>query len=90
MIENRYLTLYRKKALHFPGLDEFEEKVDKVADGQDDKDWISQLYRHIVPDLNHNYVPEESDVPDPPILDTTWGLGGAGNTCQLSINLFQT
>ena len=29
----------------FAGLEEFEEKVDKIANGQDDNTWIGQLYQ---------------------------------------------
>ena len=56
------------------GLDEFEEKLDKLADGRGDSDWISQLYSKYAP------VSQDGDwtVPEPPVLDTAWGLGRLG------------
>ena len=65
------------------GLDEFEEKIDKLADGKADSDWISQLYSKFSPDIRENVVPEQDwDVPEPPVLDTTWGLGRVGTSSK--------
>jgi hypothetical protein len=57
------------------GLDEFEEKLDKLADGRDDSDWISQLYSKYA-SVNQD---DDWNIPEPPILDTTWGLGKLGS-----------
>lgn len=62
------------------GLEEFEDKVDKIANGQDGDSWISQLYNKFSSSLgvDGNSV-DAMDMGDPeglepPILDETWGL----------------
>merc|ERR1719507_1265090 len=62
------------------GLEEFEDKVDKIASGQDDDSWIGQIYNT----FSSNFGMDGSKVDDselgpkeglePPILDETWGL----------------
>jgi len=62
------------------GLEEFEDKVDKIANGQDDDSWIGQIYNT----FSSNFGMDGSKVEDsevgpkeglePPILDETWGL----------------
>jgi len=62
------------------GLEEFEDKVDKIANGQDDDSWIGQIYNT----FSNNFGIDGSKVNDselgpqeglePPILDETWGL----------------
>merc|ERR1712241_1451329 len=62
------------------GLEEFEDKVDKIASGQDDDSWIGQLYNT----FSSNFGMDGSKIDDtelgpkdglePPILDETWGL----------------
>lgn len=64
----------------FAGLEEFEDKVDKIANGQDDDSWIGQIYNT----FSNNFGIDGSKVNDselgpqeglePPILDETWGL----------------
>lgn len=64
----------------FAGLEEFEDKVDKIANGQDDDSWIGQIYNT----FSSNFGMDGSKVGDselgpkeglePPILDETWGL----------------
>ena len=64
----------------FTGLEEFEDKVDKIASGQDDDSWIGQIYNT----FSSNFGMDGSKVDDselgpkeglePPILDETWGL----------------
>jgi len=62
------------------GLEEFEDKVDKIANGQDDDSWIGQIYNT----FSSNFGMDGSKIDDselgpkeglePPILDETWGL----------------
>ena len=67
------------------GLDEFEEKIDKLADDKADSDWISQLYSKFSPGIHENFVPEQNwDVPETPVLDTTWGLGRVRTSSKYS------
>ena len=64
----------------FTGLEEFEDKVDKIASGQDDDSWIGQIYNT----FSSNFGMDGSKIDDselgpkeglePPILDETWGL----------------
>ena len=64
----------------FTGLEEFEDKVDRIASGQDDDSWIGQIYNT----FSSNFGMDGSKVDDselgpkeglePPILDETWGL----------------
>ena len=35
-------------------MEEFEDKVDKIANGQDDNSWIGQLYQQFSSNLNIN------------------------------------
>ena len=61
-------------------MEEFEDKVDKIASGQDDDSWIGQLYNQ----FSSNFGMDGSKVEDseigsleglePPKLDETWGL----------------
>lgn len=59
------------------GLEEFENKVDQIAAGNEENSWISQLYNK----FNTNFLtgddkltPEQLDGMEPPMLDETWGL----------------
>ena len=66
--------------VHFPlfaGLEDFENKVDKVTKGADDDEnsWISQIfqkYGHAIFDINEDLKSMEGL--EPPMLDETWGL----------------
>ena len=64
----------------FAGLEEFEEKVDKIANGQDDNTWIGQLYQQFSNSLGIDGSSiDDKDLGsqeglEPPILDETWGL----------------
>ena len=63
---------------HFSGLEEFEEKVDKIAEGQDTRDsWISQIFNQFsfLNDVDNQFTETDLDGIEPPILDETWGLG---------------
>ena len=70
----------QKYFLFLAGLEEFEDKVDKIANGQDDDSWIGQIYNT----FSNNFGIDGSKVNDselgpqeglePPILDETWGL----------------
>jgi len=60
------------------GLEEFEEKVDKIAEGQDTGDsWISQIFNQFsfLNDVDNQLTENDLDGIEPPILDETWGLG---------------
>merc|ERR1719150_3568672 len=60
------------------GLEEFEEKVDKIAEGQDTGDsWISQIFNQFsfLNDVDNQLTETDLDGIEPPILDETWGLG---------------
>merc|ERR1712045_615012 len=62
------------------GLEEFEDKVDKIANGQDDNSWIGQLYQQFSSNIGIDGSKiDDDDIGDkdglePPILDETWGL----------------
>ena len=63
---------------YFSGLEEFEEKVDKIAEGQDTGDsWISQIFNQFsfLNDVDNQLTENDLDGIEPPILDETWGLG---------------
>ena len=65
---------------HFnPGLEEFEEKIDKIAEGEDDGEnsWISKIYNQFSFFNDGENTLEENDMDglEPPLLDETWGLG---------------
>jgi len=67
------------------GLEEFEEKVDKIAEGQDTGDsWISQIFNQFafLNDVDNQLTENDLDGIEPPILDETWGLG-IRNSSQL-------
>lgn len=61
------------------GLEEFEEKIDRIADGEDSSNdsWISKIYNQFsfFNDEDNSLVEEDMDGLEPPILDETWGLG---------------
>jgi len=61
------------------GLEEFEEKIDKIAEGQDsgDDNWISKIYNQFsfFNDVDNSLSESDLDGIEPPILDETWGLG---------------
>ncbi|XP_059097348.1 uncharacterized protein LOC131891730 isoform X1 [Tigriopus californicus] len=66
--------------IHFlagKGLEEFEDKVDKLAHGQgDENSWIGNLYHKFKGSfmgVEGNTI--EQDGLEPPILDDKWGLG---------------
>ena len=66
--------------IHFVlGLEEFEEKIDKIAEGQDsgDDNWISKIYNQFsfFNDVDNSLSESDLDGIEPPILDETWGLG---------------
>jgi len=64
----------------YAGLEEFEDKVDKIANGQDDNSWIGQLYQQFSSNIGIDGSKiDDDDIGDkdglePPILDETWGL----------------
>ena len=62
-----------------PGLEEFEEKIDKIAEGEDDGEnsWISKIYNQFsfFNDGDNSLEENDMDGLEPPLLDETWGLG---------------
>ena len=62
-----------------PGLEEFEEKVDRIAEGEDDGEnsWISKIYNQFsfFNDGENSLGESDMDGLEPPLLDETWGLG---------------
>ena len=62
-----------------PGLEEFEEKVDRIAEGEDDGEssWISKIYNQFsfFNDGENSLEENDMDGLEPPLLDETWGLG---------------
>merc|ERR1712128_281539 len=61
------------------GLEEFEEKIDKIAEGQDggDDNWISKIYNQFsfFNEVDDQLTDADMDGLEPPLLDETWGLG---------------
>merc|ERR1719270_1229464 len=61
------------------GLEEFEEKIDKIAEGQDhgEDNWISRIYNQFsfFNDVDNSLADTDMDGIEPPMLDETWGLG---------------
>merc|ERR1712050_4367 len=61
------------------GLEEFEEKIDKIAEGQDggDDSWISKIYNQFsfFNEVDDQLTDSDMDGLEPPLLDETWGLG---------------
>ena len=70
----------RHPRITISGLEEFEDKVDKIANGQDDNSWIGQLYQQFSSNIGIDGSKiDDDDIGDkdglePPILDETWGL----------------
>ena len=60
-------------------MEEFEEKIDRIADGEDSSNdsWISKIYNQFsfFNDEDNSLAEEDMDGLEPPILDETWGLG---------------
>jgi len=65
--------------LLWQGLEEFEEKIDRIADGEDSSNdsWISKIYNQFsfFNDGDNSLAEADLDGLEPPILDETWGLG---------------
>ena len=60
-------------------MEEFEEKVDRIAEGEDDGEnsWISKIYNQFsfFNDGENSLEENDMDGLEPPLLDETWGLG---------------
>ena len=59
------------------GLEDFEEKIDKIASGvdEDEHSWINQIYNKFSDAAIENPDDfEEEDGLEPPMLTETWGL----------------
>ena len=61
------------------GLEEFEEKIDKIAEGDnnDEDNWITKIYNKFrgFNSVDNELTDEDMDGIEPPMLDETWGLG---------------
>lgn len=61
------------------GLEEFEEKIDKIAEGENtgEDSWITKIYNKFsgYNDVDNELTDEDMDGIEPPMLDETWGLG---------------
>jgi len=72
------IVSYIKSAI-LSGLEEFEEKIDKIAEGQDhgEDNWISRIYNQFsfFNDVDNSLADTDMDGIEPPMLDETWGLG---------------
>jgi len=72
---------YKFADLVWHGLEEFEEKIDKIAEGEDDGEssWISKIYNQFSffndDDVENSLDENNMDGLEPPLLDETWGLG---------------
>ena len=73
---------------HWPGLEEFENKVDRIAKGEgaEDDSWLGKVYqqfKHLMKNddgtENENYNIEGLD---PPMFDDTWGLADDFNMME--------
>merc|ERR1712117_489963 len=75
----RNLDLHNVGDHLWSGLEEFEEKIDKIAEGEDDGEnsWISKIYNQFsfFNDGQNSLEENDMDGLEPPILDETWGLG---------------
>ena len=60
-------------------MEEFEEKIDAIAEGEDDGEssWISKIYNQFsfFNDGDNSLAESDMEGLEPPLLDTTWGLG---------------
>ena len=79
-------------------MEEFEEKIDKIAEGEDDGEnsWISKIYNQFsFFNDGENFLGEsDMDGLEPPLLDETWGLGvrtgGKGeNSSEICKNFYR-
>lgn len=75
------------------GLEEFEEKIDRIADGKDTEDdsWISRIYNEFVGqygDVDNELKDSDMDGLEPPLLDEKWGLSAAinDNTAKTTVD----
>ena len=61
------------------GIEEFEEKIDKIAEGDnnDEDDWITRIYNKFsgFNNVDNELNDQDMDGIEPPMLDETWGLG---------------
>jgi len=77
--ENEESPLFDFEEVLWQGLEEFEEKIDKIAEGQDggDDNWISKIYNQFsfFNDVDNQLTDADMDGLEPPLLDETWGLG---------------
>lgn len=79
-----------EESLLWQGLEEFEEKIDAIAEGEDDGEtsWISNIYNQFSFFNDGDNSVEEADMEglEPPLLDTTWGLGQRTNNKEIMAN----
>jgi len=80
-----------------PGLEEFEDKIDKIASNGDNGDgsWLGNLYKKFKGSFGNNDLDALNSVNDldglePPVLDETWGLSDIKKLYQNSKKLITT
>lgn len=79
--EDKAVDSFDFESLLWQGLEEFEEKVDRIAEGEDDGDensWINRIYNHFsfFNEVGDDHIEDgDMDGLEPPLLDETWGLG---------------
>jgi len=77
--ENEDSPLFDFEEVLWQGLEEFEEKIDKIAEGQDggEDNWISKIYNQFsfFNEVDDTLTDADMDGLEPPLLDETWGLG---------------
>jgi len=75
--KKRNIEIDYMETLLYHGLEEFEEKIDRIAENKESNtSWISKIYKEFSEKYGKdNFENESLDGLEPPILDETWGLG---------------
>ena len=69
-------------------MEEFENKIDKIASGQDDDSWLGQLYSKMSESLLDNPSNESTgslEGLEPPMFDETWDPSGSSMSIMYHI-----
>ena len=76
----------------FAGLEDFENKVDKVTKGanHDETSWISQIFNKYGKEIvNVNEEFKTMEGLEPPMLDETWGLENIDESQVSTLDIHQ-
>jgi len=76
--KKRNIEIDYLETLFYHGLEEFEEKIDRISESKGTKDsWLTKIFNQFSQKYEKDDPLIESDLDgiDPPILDETWGLG---------------